>query len=219
MTRGDDEPAAAAGAPPAPAEPSSAEGGAVPRGREPPFRRKTSAVGVVSALFSPPALFMLLIRSRTELFLVAAVGTPRDEFPVDVGVGLSDSLECPVAASLLAATVGPLRASGESALPPITEVSSPDFLSTPTMDQGRGLGRGFGLGGPSPPLTLDFVPSADPDEATLEDGLGVENLVARNPTMEPPLAVGDVAEPLSSPAQGLRSDVGDDRDPARPVDL
>jgi len=70
-----------------------------------------------------PALFILLIMSRTELFLPAPVVVP---------------LEVPV--------VSPDAAELELLLAPATEVTSPDFLSTPTMDQGLGLGSGLGLG-------------------------------------------------------------------------
>ena len=63
-----------------------------------------------------------------------------------------------------------------------TEVSSPDFRSTPTIDQGRGFGRGFGFGGQTGsfvPVVRGFgsgdVPAERPDE----------NFDARRPTMEP----------------------------------
>ena len=209
---------------------AAAVGGVVPLGSEFPFRLNTSAVGVVSALlspFSPPALFMLLMRSRTELFLAAATGGAiEDDIAlvvfvvevVDVTVvavawDLEDSCSC--AASAFAA----------SAVVFITDVTSPDFLSTPTIDQGRGLGMGFGFGTPA---TAGWsVPSEDCSEGKLDDGREVENFVALRPTMEPPLAVGEVAGTppptttgeLSSGTEGPTSVVGDVSDPASPVDL
>ena len=204
---------------------AAAAGGVVPLGREFPFRLNTSAVGVVSALlspFSPPALFMLLMRSRTELFLAAATGGAiEDDIAlvvfvvevVDVTVvavawDLEDSCSC--AASAFAA----------SAVVFITDVTSPDFLSTPTIDQGRGLGMGFGFGTPA---TAGWsVPSEDCSEGKLDDGREVENFVALRPTMEPPLAVGEVAgtpPPTTEGPSSAASVVGDVSDPANPVDL
>ena len=81
--------------------------------------------------------------------------------------------------------------------PPTTDVSSPDFRSTPTIDQGLGLGRGLGFGRA---VTLFSM--------LLDDGVGATvvvvvevvrgfgsgdvplvspdvNLEARRPTMEP----------------------------------
>ena len=103
----------------------------------------------------------------------------------------------------------------------ITDVTSPDFLSTPTMDHGRGLGRGFGLGTPA---TAGWsVLSDDCSEDKLDEGLEVENLVALRPTMEPPLAVGEVAGTPPPTRTGALSSaasvVGDVSDPASPVDL
>ena len=104
-------------------EVSSAEaedpGGLIPLGKELPFFRTNPSVGVPSALVPVPALFMLLIMSRTELFLPAS---PEAEVVTEPEVVLF---------------VSPL---------PLTEVISPDFRSTPTIDQGRGFGRGLGFG-------------------------------------------------------------------------
>ena len=123
-------------------------------------------------------MFMLLIMSRTELL--------REEEAA--------------AAELVAAAEG---AAGFLSSALLTAVTSPDFLSTPTMDHGRGLGSGLGLGTPdrgegvSPPaavaaaegeLELGFV------DAGLElvvalllllEAIEDVNLVDLRPTMEP----------------------------------
>ena len=44
--------------------------------------------------------------------------------------------------------------------PPLTLVNSPDFLSTPTIDHGRGFGSGLGLA-PIPIAVLALVSSPD----------------------------------------------------------
>ncbi len=68
---------------------------------------------------------MLLIKSLTELFLAADDAATEDaNDPAAAADGFDDEEE------------------SED-----TDVTSPDFLSTPTMDHGRGLGRGFGLAG------------------------------------------------------------------------
>ena len=104
-----------------------------------------------------------------------------------------------------------------------TEVISPDFLSTPTIDQGRGLGKGLGL----PAAREDGLP-----ESSLlllaSSFVGEENLADLKPKMEPEEAVGvdlSVTERLLllssklSDFDGTNSLDGDVNDPARPVDL
>ena len=91
----------------------------------------------------------------------------------------------------------------------VTLVTSPDFRSTPTMDQGRGLGRGLGLGptgGEDPssfgllPLPALLVPktaaaalgAAGRADLGLASGDGEDffsrlvNFVDRRPRIEPP---------------------------------
>lgn len=82
--------------------------------------------------------------------------------------------------------------------PPTTDVSSPDFRSTPTIDQGLGLGRGLGFGRPvtlfSMLLVNGAVVGATVVVVDVVRGFGSgdvplvspdENLEARRPTMEP----------------------------------
>lgn len=217
---------------------AAAAGGVVPLGSEFPFRLNTSAVGVVSALLSPlspPALFMLLMRSRTELFLAAATGGAMDDdmplvvvlvVEVVVVIGVTVVVAVAVDWDFEESCSGVSLEFSASAVVFITDVTSPDFLSTPTMDHGRGFGRGFGLG--TPAIAGCSVISDDGSDDKFDDGREVENFVALRPTIEPPLAVGEVAgtpppttptDELSSAAQGPTSVVGDVSDPTRPVDL
>jgi len=137
-------------------------------------------------------LFMLFIRSRTVLFL-----------PPD---GVTES-------TLLAG----FPADCES---PRTVVSSPDFLSTPTIDQGRGLGKGFGLRGPKFSDAEGMLGAA---EIALERVLGSgevppgmlgENLFVLRPTMDPLGSSFGTTDTV-----GVFSEVGDVRFPTNPVDL
>ena len=208
---------------------AAAAGGVVPLGSEFPFRRKTSAVGVVSALLpspalSPPARFMLLMRSRTELFLAAGTGAAiEDDVPLAVVEVVLAVLAWDFDDSCCSGAAPELAASAEDF---ITDVISPDFRSTPTMDHGRGLGSGFGFGTPATAGGSAALSEGGSD-GKLDEGRDVENLVALRPTMEPPLAVGEVAgtpppvtrDELSSVEDGPTSDVGDVSDPASPVDL
>ena len=208
---------------------AAAAGGVVPLGSEFPFRRKTSAVGVVSALLpspalSPPARFMLLMRSRTELFLAAGTGAAiEDDVPLAVVEVVLAVLAWDFDDSCCSGAAPELAASAEDF---ITDVISPDFRSTPTMDHGRGLGSGFGFGTPATAGGSAALSEGGSD-GRLDEGREVENLVALRPTMEPPLAVGEVAgtpppatrDELSSVEDGPTSDVGDVSDPASPVDL
>ena len=151
-------------------------GAATPLGREFPFLLTNPSVGVLSALFSP-TLFMLLIRSLTELFRDAAA-------LLAVAAGTSPGL------ADLPSRLGPSVELSPEVAPP-TVVISPDFRSTPTMDQGRGLGSGLGLAvvGVTPaPLSLGLTPSlfeasGDEEEFPVKDE---ENLEALNPTIDPP---------------------------------
>ena len=91
----------------------------------------------------------------------------------------------------------------------VTLVTSPDFRSTPTMDQGRGLGRGLGLGptGGEDPSSLGLLPlpallvpktaaaalgAAGRADLGLASGDGEDffsrlvNFVDRRPRIEPP---------------------------------
>ena len=126
-----------------------------------------------------------------------------------------------------------------SALSP-TLVTSPDFLSTPTMDQGLGLGNGLGLGGAvsgdvdSSLIILPvFVVIVD---LGLASGEGedffskFENFEERKPSMEPPAPplrslLSFLSISLSSPLFDLslvavaNSLVGEVRLAAKPVDL
>ena len=123
-----------------------------------------------------------------------------------------------------------------SALSP-TLVTSPDFLSTPTMDQGLGLGNGLGLGGAvsgvvdSSLLIIPvFVVIVD---LGLASGEGedffskFENFEERKPSMEPPplRSLSFLSISLSSPLFDLslvavaNSLVGEVRLAAKPVDL
>ena len=207
---------------------AAAAGGVVPLGSEFPFRRKTSAVGVVSALLpspalSPPARFMLLMRSRTELFLAAGTGAAIED---EVALVVVVEVVLAVLAFVVSCCSGAAPELAASAEDFITDVISPDFRSTPTMDHGRGLGSGFGFGTPATAGGSAAL-SEGGSEGRLDDGRDVENLVALRPTMEPPLAVGEVAgtpppatrDALSSVEDGPTSDVGDVSDPASPVDL
>lgn len=56
-----------------------------------------------------------------------------------------------------------LQDGGEAEVPPLTLVISPDLRSTPTIDQGRGFGNGFGLG----PMLTDGNGFFSSEEATL----------------------------------------------------
>ena len=198
---------------------AAAAGGVVPLGREFPFRLNTSAVGVVSALLSPlspPARFMLLMRSRTELFLAAGTGGAIEEEEVALVVGFVVDVvwEFEESGSGFALELA------ASAVVFITDVTSPDFRSTPTMDHGRGFGRGFGFG--TPATAGGSALSEGCSDGKLDDGREVENFVALRPTMEPPLAVGEVAGTPPPTTEGLSSAasvVGDVSDPANPVDL
>jgi len=109
------------------------------------------------------------------------------------------------------APLGFSPATGFSTLSPllVTLVTSPDFRSTPTMDQGRGLGRGLGLGptGGEDPSSLGLLPlpvllvpktaaaalgAAGRADLGLASGDGEDffsrlvNFVDRRPRIEPP---------------------------------
>ena len=68
---------------------------------------------------------------------------------------------------------------------PSTEVISPDFRSTPTIDHGRGFGSGFGLA--ASPIDDPLVSFDSGDEDKAGDG---ENFEARSPTIDPPVDPG-----------------------------
>ena len=100
--------------------------------------------------------------------------------------------------------------------PDETDVISPDLRSTPTIDQGLGLGNGLGL-----------TPWCPDSEVRTVRGLtsgDLPNLEARRPTMDPPSGSGsdlDVVEVLMVEDGGddENSVVGDVKFPANPVDL
>lgn len=174
------------------------DGGWTPLGRDPPFRRNAGSGAEFP--FDRDAdpeeggsfLFMLLIRSRTVLFLL----------PEGVTVD-------PVEEELFS-----LIGDCES---PKTDVISPDFLSTPTIDQGRGLGKGLGLRGPmvSAAVTEEtFVAARALGSGDVPPVMLGKNFVARSPTMDP---LGSSLE--TDVTDGLISAVGDVRFPTNPVDL
>ena len=120
-----------------------------------------------------------------------------------------------------------------SALSP-TLVTSPDFLSTPTMDQGLGFGNGLGLGGAVNGVDSSLIPVfAVIVDLGLASGEGddffskFENFEERKPSMEPPLlrSLSFLSISLSSPLFDLslvaaaNSLVGEVRLAAKPVDL
>ena len=178
-------------------------GGGTLRGKELPFRLADSEL----VLLPPPELlvsflFILLIKSLTEDFF----GPLPDDF--------SSFLDLFVVSSLLSLT---------------TDVISPDFLSTPTIDQGRGLGKGLGLG---PKLSTNGGEPLSWDPPA-------ENVEALSPTMDPPpplVGVEDVVvieagevldsdlellleEEVESSVAAGNSLVGDVKLLANPVDL
>lgn len=117
-------------------------GGATPLGRELlPFL--LCSVGVPPES-SDPALFMLLIMSRTELLRLAAARAA-----AELGwEGFDPAAEGAAVVVEREAAAGSFLAAGTGAVSvlPATDVTSPDFRSTPTMDQGLGLVGGLGLG-------------------------------------------------------------------------
>ena len=151
------------------------------------------------------SLFILLIKSRTDPLAMAGAA------PDDAGF---------LAASALSA--------------PATLVTSPDFLSTPTMDQGLGFGNGLGLGGAVNGVDSSLIPVfAVIVDLGLASGEGddffskFDNFEERKPSMEPPLlrSLSFLSISLSSPLFDLslvaaaNSLVGEVRLAAKPVDL
>ena len=115
-------------------------------------------------------------------------------------------------------------------------MTSPDFRSTPTMDQGLGLGRGLGLG-PTGGEDSSLLLTAGNADLGLASGEGEDffsrlvNFVDLRPRIEP-LAPGVVVVPMldldsfsmvSSPlferSLGENSLVGEVKFAANPVDL
>ncbi len=146
-------------------------------------------------------MFILLIRSRTLLFLL----------PEGVTVDPDDE-------ALISLTTLP-----EGCESPKTDVISPDFLSTPTIDQGRGLGKGLGLRGPIVSVIVPEEVFEAAGEMTLALALGSgdvppvmfgKNLFALRPTIDP---LGSSFD--NDVAEGFISAVGDVRLPTNPVDL
>lgn len=115
----------------------------------------------------------------------------------------------------------------------ITLVTSPDFRSTPTIDQGLGLGRGLGLG-PTGGEDSSMLLCGKADLG-LASGEGEDffsrlvNLLDRGPSMEPPpllpvavavfVSFSMVSSPLFERSFGANSLVGDVKLAAKPVDL
>ena len=102
-------------------------------------------------------MFILFIISLTELLLDAG---PVPELCRRLGCFSNLVLLCTLSllvfllsvlfsALSLADSIAILEDGGEDEAPPLTLVTSPDLRSTPTIDHGRGLGNGFGLG-PAP---------------------------------------------------------------------
>ena len=154
----------------------------------------------------PASLFILLIMSRTdETFALFGLSA------VDAADATADDFSL------------------------VTLVISPDFRSTPTMDQGLGFGKGLGLiprvGGDSSGLfevIFDLGLASGEGEAFFSRLANFEDL---RPTMEPPPEVDDfgVDKSLlslrcgwsigSTESLGENSFVGEVRLAARPVDL
>lgn len=106
----------------------------------------------------------------------------------------------------------------------VTLVTSPDLRSTPTIDQGRGFGKGLGFAA----KLLDVESSLEMLERGLASGDGefflsnLPYLVERRPTIEPPLS--SFFSMVSSPLLDLsfvvgNSLVGEVKLAANPVDL
>ena len=114
--------------------PLPAVGGAIPRGSDEPFRRPVSTDG---GGLSRSCLFMLFIRSRTELFREAELDAERS--------GEAEGFATVDGFSAVAADNDEDGGSVELDPEPPTLVISPDLRSTPTIDHGRGLGKGLGF--------------------------------------------------------------------------
>ena len=187
------------------------DGGWTPRGSEPPFLRNPVSEVVVAAVVvtavtgegSVPPLFMLLIMSRTELLRPT-------EGPPEVRCWDDSGFESPPVLELFS---------------PTTEVSSPDFRSTPTIDHGLGFGRGFGFGGQIK-LSLfdDVVVVIDVEVRGFGSGevpveRPGENFEDRSPTIDPFKSSFPDSPNFVEGVGGVVSEVGEVRFATRPVDL
>jgi hypothetical protein len=108
---------------------------------------------------------------------------------------------------------------------PTTEVSSPDFRSTPTIDHGLGFGRGFGFGGQIK-LSLfdDVVVVIDVEVRGFGSGevpveRPGENFEDRSPTIDPFKSSFPDSPNFVEGVGGGVSEVGEVRFATRPVDL
>ena len=98
-----------------------------------------------------------------------------------------------------------------------TEVSSPDFRSTPTIDHGLGFGRGFGFGGQTTPTGGSAVRGFGSGEAPAPVESPEVNFEALSPTIEP--LSSSLGPGSLNLFPGLVSDVGEVRLAPNPVDL
>ena len=98
-----------------------------------------------------------------------------------------------------------------------TEVSSPDFRSTPTIDHGLGFGRGFGFGGQTTPTGGSAVRGFGSGEAPAPAESPEVNFEALSPTIEP--LSSSLGPGSLNLFPGLVSDVGEVRLAPNPVDL